>query len=86
MNKTTFAGLSLALTIAAFSAQADAEILIGQTAGITGPVAAGVGETIAGAMLHIDAVNAKGGIKGEKIKLITLDDKFEPKRSTISLR
>jgi branched-chain amino acid transport system substrate-binding protein len=79
MNKTTFAGLSLALTIAAFSAQADAEILIGQTAGITGPVAAGVGETIAGAMLHIDAVNAKGGIKGEKIKLITLDDKFEPK-------
>jgi branched-chain amino acid transport system substrate-binding protein len=79
MNKTTFASILFAAAIGATSANTQADILIGQTAGVSGPVAAGVGETIAGAMLHFDAVNAKGGIKGEKIKLITLDDKFEPK-------
>jgi branched-chain amino acid transport system substrate-binding protein len=79
MLKTKLAGIALAAALAGLSAHGQAEILIGQTAGVSGPVAAGVGETIAGAMLHIDAVNAKGGIKGEKIRLITLDDKFDPK-------
>jgi branched-chain amino acid transport system substrate-binding protein len=27
----------------------------------------------------MDSVNAKGGIRGEKIELVTLDDKFDPK-------
>jgi ABC-type branched-subunit amino acid transport system substrate-binding protein len=56
-----------------------AQILIGQTAGFSGPVAAGVKETTEGAKLYIDAINAKGGIAGQKIELISLDDKFEPK-------
>lgn len=55
------------------------DILIGQTAGFSGPVAAGVKETTEGARLWIDAVNAKGGVNGQKIELISLDDKFEPK-------
>ena len=58
---------------------AHAQILIGQTAGFSGPVAAGVKETTEGAKLYIDTVNAKGGINGQKIELISLDDKFEPK-------
>ncbi len=58
---------------------AHAQILIGQTAGFSGPVAAGVKETTEGARLYIDTVNAKGGINGQKIELISLDDKFEPK-------
>ncbi len=65
------------LTLAAATSQA--QILIGQTAGFTGPVAAGVKETTDGARLYIDAVNAKGGIGGQKIELISLDDKFDPK-------
>ena len=36
-------------------------------------------EAVEGAQLYIDSVNAKGGIRGEKIELITLDDKFDPK-------
>ena len=59
--------------------RASAELLIGQTTAVTGPVAASVGETLVGEHLYLDAVNAKGGVNGEKIKLITLDDKFEPK-------
>lgn len=58
---------------------AHAQILIGQTAGFSGPVAAGVKETTDGAKLYIDAVNAKGGVNGQKIELISLDDKFDPK-------
>ena len=56
-----------------------AQILIGQTAGFTGPVAEGVKEITEGAKLWINAVNAKGGVNGQKIELISMDDKFEPK-------
>jgi ABC-type branched-subunit amino acid transport system substrate-binding protein len=58
---------------------ARAQILIGQTAGFSGAVAAGVKETTDGAKLYLDAINAAGGVNGEKVELISLDDKFEPK-------
>jgi len=63
-----------------------AQILIGQTVGITGAVAATVKESNTGAMLYIDAVNAKGGVGGERIELVTLDDKFDPKLTLINAR
>jgi ABC-type branched-subunit amino acid transport system substrate-binding protein len=56
-----------------------AQLLIGQTAGFTGTVAAGVKETSDGARLWIDHVNAKGGVNGQKIELVQMDDKFDPK-------
>lgn len=58
-----------------------AQILIGQTAGFTGTVAAGVKETTDGAKLFIDSINAKGGVGGQQIELISMDDKFDPKLS-----
>lgn len=67
------------LMLIAMSPSVQAQILIGQTAGFSGAVAAGVKETTDGARLYIDAVNAKGGVNGEKIELISLDDKFTPK-------
>ena len=60
-----------------FTTAAQAQILVGQTVGVTGAVAATVKEASVGAMLHLDAVNAAGGIGGQKIELITLDDKFD---------
>ncbi|HET6827570.1 MAG TPA: ABC transporter substrate-binding protein [Ramlibacter sp.] len=66
------------LVTAACSA-GQAQILIGQTAGFSGPVAAGVKETTDGARLWLDAVNAKGGIGGQQLELVSLDDKFDPK-------
>lgn len=68
----------LAAGVLAATAPAGAQILVGQTAGFSGPVAAGVGETTTGAKLWIDAVNARGGVNGQKIELVSLDDKFEP--------
>ena len=55
-----------------------AQIVIGQTAGFTGAVAASVKETLDGAVLFIDAVNARGGVNGQRIELISMDDKFDP--------
>jgi branched-chain amino acid transport system substrate-binding protein len=69
----------LTLVIALAPVWARAQLLIGQTAGFTGTVAAGVKETAQGARLWIDEVNAKGGVHGQKIELISMDDKFDPK-------
>ena len=69
----------LAALLAIQAGHATAQILIGQTAGFTGPVAAGVKETTDGAKLYLDAVNARGGVNGQKIELLSLDDKFDPK-------
>ena len=68
------------------STAVQAQILIGQTAGFTGPVAAGVKETSDGARLYIDKINREGGIRGQKIELVTMDDKFEPKLTAENAR
>ena len=60
---------------------AHSQILIGQTVGLTGPIAASAKDAAAGAKLYFDSVNAKGGIHGEQIELIILDDRFDPKLS-----
>ncbi|MBL8363070.1 MAG: ABC transporter substrate-binding protein [Rubrivivax sp.] len=69
----------LLLALLSIGPVAQAQIRIGQTAGFTGPVAAGVKETTDGARLWFDAVNARGGIAGQKIELVSLDDRFDPK-------
>ncbi|RQP24578.1 ABC transporter substrate-binding protein [Piscinibacter terrae] len=65
--------------MAGLNAAALADIKVGQTAGISGAVAASVKEATIGAKLYFDAVNARGGVHGEAIQLISLDDKFDPK-------
>jgi ABC-type branched-subunit amino acid transport system substrate-binding protein len=71
------------LAAASFAALAedgvtDSTILIGQTIGVTGTVAGPVKEMREGANSYLASVNANGGVNGRKIKLITLDDKFDP--------
>jgi branched-chain amino acid transport system substrate-binding protein len=74
------------VSLGAWLGNAHAQILIGQTAGFTGPVAAGVKETTDGAKLYIDSINAKGGVHGQKIELMSLDDKFDPKLAAENAR
>lgn len=66
--------------------QLQAQILVGQTAGFTGTSAVGVKEITDGALLYIDAINARGGVNGQKIELIQLDDKFDPKLAAENAR
>jgi ABC-type branched-subunit amino acid transport system substrate-binding protein len=51
-----------------------AQLIIGQTTGVTGNSAVNVAETTLGAKLWIDAVNARGGVNGNPVELRTLDD------------
>ena len=67
------------LLLAGLIGPASAQIRIGQTAGLTGAVASSVKEATDGAKLYFDSVNARGGVNGQKIALISLDDQFDPK-------
>ena len=80
MNKTPLwlAVLGCALMT---TAPAWAQIRIGQPSGFTGSVAAGVKENTEGAKLYLDAVNARGGVNGQKIELLSVDDQFDPKKT-----
>lgn len=83
--QTTTSGTRRALTtwglaaLLALSTPAWAQLRIGQPSGFTGAVSAGVKENTEGAKLYLDAVNARGGVNGQKIELISVDDKFDPK-------
>ncbi len=69
---------ALAASCALACGAASAQIRIGQTAGFSGAVAAGVKEVTEGAKLYLDAVNKAGGVANQPIELVSLDDKFEP--------
>ncbi|MDQ7970771.1 MAG: ABC transporter substrate-binding protein [Oxalicibacterium faecigallinarum] len=56
----------------------DNAIVIGQTIGITGPVAGTVKEMNAGAQAYFAHINKLGGVNGRKIELRTLDDRYLP--------
>lgn len=72
--------------LASVSSGALAQIIVGQTAGFTGAVAATVKEATEGATLYIDAMNARGGVNGQKIELVSVDDKFDPKLAAANAR
>lgn len=72
------AAFALAAALLAAPA-ARADLVVGQTAGFTGPVGASVNDLSDGAKLYLDAINRRGGVHGQKIRLVQLDDKFDPK-------
>ena len=78
--------LLAALLLSALSPLAAAQIVVGQTSGFTGLVASGVKENTEGAKLYFDAVNAAGGVYGQKIELVSMDDKFDPKLAAANAR
>lgn len=63
-----------------------AQILIGQTASFNGPDNAYVREARTGATLYFDAVNEQGGVHGQKIELVSIDDGNDPQRAAQNVR
>src|SRR5882724_9133781 len=55
------------------------EILVGQSASLTGTAAESGQQTRDGALAYFELVNRKGGVNGRKIRLITLDDAGQTK-------
>lgn len=63
------------------SGVSDTEILIGQSAAFSGPAEQLGKQMAAGAKVYFDHVNQNGGIHGRKIRLLSLDDGYEPDRA-----
>ena len=87
---TIFSGVSMLLA-AAHPAAAKADevgvstdtILFGQAAALEGPSAA-LGQGMRqGILAAFEEVNAKGGIHGRKLKLVSRDDGYDPDRSVV---
>lgn len=74
--------LAWALTAQAEPGVSDGTILIGQSAPLSGPAEELGKEMKAGAQLYFDHINRQGGINGRKIELRSLDDGYEPERTT----
>jgi len=75
--------LLLGLLLAALGrpAQAQESLTLHHIGPLTGVLAASNAEALEGARLHLDAVNARGGIGGRRVVLEALDDGQDPKRS-----
>jgi len=70
-------------------AQSDAsanDILLGQSAVISGPLGPPIRALIAGAQMAFDTVNSAGGVGGRKIRLITLDDELAPPKAVANYK
>lgn len=80
------AALSLLAALALCGPLAQAQLVVGQTTGFTGPVAPGAKENTEGAKLYFDFVNSQGGVHGQRVELVSLDDKFDPKLAAENAR
>lgn len=78
--------LLLALPVIAENGITDKEIVIGMSNALSGPTAALGTDMKAGAAVYLDKVNAAGGIAGRKIRLVSLDDGYEPERAVANTR
>jgi len=81
--RSAFIALAMALAQAAGAdngVTAD-KIVLGQSVALTGPAAQLGIQMRNGLKAYFDAVNAKGGVHGRRIELITLDDGYEPART-----
>ncbi|HXA46804.1 MAG TPA: ABC transporter substrate-binding protein [Burkholderiaceae bacterium] len=73
---------SLSLLLFLESSFAAEPIILGQSAALSGPASMLGTEMARGMNAYFNQVNEHGGIKGRAIKLITLDDGYEPDRTT----
>ncbi|MGY4831025.1 ABC transporter substrate-binding protein [Sphaerotilaceae bacterium SBD11-9] len=68
------------------AARAAAPVRIGQSLPLTGPLGAVVRPIAEGQRALIDDVNARGGVRGAPIELITLDDAADPQKTLDNTR
>lgn len=88
MNASVLARMGRVLAVAAVLAPAvsHADILIGHSGDLSGTSAALTKDYLRGMMACFDDVNRHGGIHGEKIKLVSMDDGFHPDKTAANAR
>ncbi|MDB5965299.1 MAG: transporter permease [Polaromonas sp.] len=70
-----------ALSICALGTCAFADIVLGHSGDLSGSTAALTTDYVRGMNAYFADVNSKGGIRGEKIRLVSLDDAFNPDKT-----
>ena len=70
-------GMALALTLA-LPALASTELVLGQSAALSGPSGMLGSEYRQGALAYFAEVNRQGGVHGKRLKLLSLDDRYDP--------
>jgi ABC-type branched-subunit amino acid transport system substrate-binding protein len=87
MTRALLTALALMAATPAFAQGVnESQIVLGQSAALTGP-AQDLGKDMrTGAMLYFNYVNANGGVHGRKIVLKTLDDGYEPARAAANTK
>ena len=85
-----FTPIATALALSAGLAQAQSqgvtkdEILIGTIQDLSGPIASYGKAARNGMQLRIEEINEQGGIHGRKLKLLTEDDGYDPKKAVLA--
>ncbi|GAB3666488.1 ABC transporter substrate-binding protein [Ramlibacter alkalitolerans] len=79
-------GRALAVLVAMAPAWSFADILLGHSGDLSGTSAALTKDYLRGMNAYFDDVNRKGGIRGEKIKLVSIDDGFSPDKTAANTR
>ncbi|GIX24521.1 MAG: hypothetical protein KatS3mg122_1752 [Caldimonas sp.] len=64
----------------------DGDIIVGQSAPLSGPVAMAFQPPLAGERLALEEINRKGGINGRRIRLVLLDDAYDTQRTVENVR
>ena len=81
---TTLAALAVSGAALAQQGVSKTEITVGTIQDLSGPLA-GYGKAVRnGMLLRIDELNEQGGVHGRKIKLITEDSGYDPKRAVLA--
>jgi branched-chain amino acid transport system substrate-binding protein len=82
---TTLAALAVSgAALAQQQGVSKTEITVGTIQDLSGPLA-GYGKAVRnGMLLRIDEVNEQGGVNGRKLKLITEDSGYDPKRAVLA--
>ena len=82
----TLATLALGSSTALAQSQgvSKTEILIGTIQDLSGPLAGYGKQARNGMQLRVDEVNEQGGVNGRKLKLLTEDDGYDPKKAVLA--
>lgn len=83
MHASTLARAARALAVLALLAPglSSADIILGNSGDLSGTSASLTKDYLRGMNAYFDEVNRKGGVRGEKIKLVSLDDGFNPDKT-----
>ena len=60
-------------------------IVFGHSGDLTGPLRDLGTEVLKGAQFYFDALNARGGVHGRKVKLLPKDDAYDPQRTLMNV-